>query len=162
MQPNRGSARGEARRLRVVLVDDHAISRAACRALLRTEGVDVVADLAVDDAAIAAVDGLLPSAVIIDVTPGRQHGLQLATRLRTLPRAPIVLLTSSADRAMLDAGVDGFPFLAKAGLCREAIFQAIRPGRHAPPTDYAREAGHPLTDHGSHEGQRARARTLGA
>jgi DNA-binding NarL/FixJ family response regulator len=141
MQRNRNSSPSNARQLRVLLVDDHAISRAACRALLRTEGVNVVADLALDDAAGAAADGLLPSAVIIDVTPGDQHSLQLARRLRRLPRAPTVLLTSSADRAMFGSALQPFPFVAKADLCAEAIFNAIRTVGHAPLTDQAHEGG---------------------
>jgi DNA-binding NarL/FixJ family response regulator len=126
MQRNRRSSPSKARQLRVLLVDDHAISRAACRALLRTEGVDVVADLALDDAAVVAVDELLPSAVIIDVTPGDKHSLELARRLRTLSHAPTVLLTSSADRAMFDSAPQAFPFVAKSDLCSEALFNAIR------------------------------------
>ena len=126
MQRNRQSSPRKVRQLRVLLVDDHAISRAACRALLRTEGIDVVADVALDDAAVAAADGLLPNAVIIDVTPADRHSLQLARRLRRLPRAPTVLLTSSADRAMFDSALEAFPFVAKSDLCSEAIFNAIR------------------------------------
>ena len=85
-----------------------------------------MADLALEDAAVAAVDGLVPSAVIIDVTPGDKHSLELARRLRTLSRAPTVLLTSSADRAMFDSALQAFPFIAKSDLCSEAIFNAIR------------------------------------
>lgn len=85
-----------------------------------------MADLALDDAAVAAADGLLPSAVIIDVTPGDHHSLQLARRLRRLPRAPTVLLTSSADRATFGSALETFPFVAKSDLCSEAIFNAIR------------------------------------
>ena len=70
--------------------------------------------------------GLLPNAVIIDVTPGDQHSLQLAKRLRRLPRAPTVLLTSSADRAMFGSALETFPFVAKSDLCSEAIFSAVR------------------------------------
>jgi DNA-binding NarL/FixJ family response regulator len=84
-----------------------------------------VADLALDDAAVAGADGLLPSAVIIDVTPGDQHSLRLARRLRRLPRAPTVLLTSSADHAMIDSALEAFPFVAKSDLCAEAIFNTI-------------------------------------
>jgi DNA-binding NarL/FixJ family response regulator len=39
---------------RIVIIDDHEISRAACRALLRTEGLDVVADLAADNQPLTA------------------------------------------------------------------------------------------------------------
>jgi DNA-binding NarL/FixJ family response regulator len=55
--------------MRIMLVDDYEISRAACRALLRAEGVDVVADLRASDDALAAARTLRPEVVIADVTP---------------------------------------------------------------------------------------------
>ena len=114
-------------RLRVLLVDDDEVSRAACRALLRTEGVDVVEDLAIDDQAVAAARALSPEVVIVDVTPGCDDAHRTARRLRSLPDAPMVLLTSSADRSRLYQRLDEFPFVAKAD---------IRPAplapRHAP------------------------------
>ena len=52
--------------LRVIVIDDHTISR-ACRALLRTEGVDVVADAGADGGALEAVAVLRRDVVVIDV-----------------------------------------------------------------------------------------------
>ena len=40
---------GGTRPTRVMIIDDHEISRAACRALLRAEGIDVTADLRASD-----------------------------------------------------------------------------------------------------------------
>jgi len=87
--------------LRVLLIDDHEISRAACRALLRTEGIDVVADLPVYEDAVAATIELHPEAAIVDVTPEDDRALVLARRLRAVLRPPIVVLTSSASRTVL-------------------------------------------------------------
>jgi hypothetical protein len=45
----------------VVIVDNHAISRAACRALLRTEGVEVLAGMPFVAKADVCAEALLPS-----------------------------------------------------------------------------------------------------
>jgi DNA-binding NarL/FixJ family response regulator len=47
--------------LRVVIVDNHAISRAACRALLRTEGVEVLAGMPFVAKADVCAEALLSS-----------------------------------------------------------------------------------------------------
>jgi len=51
MQPQAGTARSSARPSRILIVDDHEVSRAALRALLRTEGIDV-ADMRTGGAAV--------------------------------------------------------------------------------------------------------------
>ena len=141
MQRNRTGSPSEEPKLRVLLVDDCAISRAECRAPLRSEGVDVGADLAANDAGNAAADDVLPRAVIIDATSSERYRLQLAGRLRTREPAPIVVPTSSADRSMFDSALDACVLVAKADVCNGAIFTAIRREGHAPTTDRVREEG---------------------
>jgi len=122
--------------MRIMIVDDHEISRAASRALLRTEGMDVVADMAVGNQAIAAAAVLRPDVVVVDVSPGASGGLGMAWRLRALPDPPAVVLTSSAESAEFGARLDGYCFIAKADLCAKAIRgtvpQASLPGRRRP------------------------------
>src|ERR1700746_8654 len=78
---------------RIMIIDDHEISRAACRALLRTEGIDVVADLRARDDVLAAAGALPPDVAIIDVTPGIDTGFAIGRRLRALPAPPLVVFT---------------------------------------------------------------------
>ena len=111
-----------------MIIDDHEISRAACRALLRTEGVDVVADLATGDQAIAVAAALHPDVAVVDVSPAAGDGLGIARRLRALPDAPAVVLTSSAEPAEFGGRLEGHRFVAKAGLCATAIRDATPPG----------------------------------
>jgi two-component system response regulator DesR len=110
-----------------MLIDDHEISRAACRALLRTEGLNVVADLTAGDDVLAAVGALRPDVAIVDVTPAADTGFALARRLRRLPGAPVVIVTSSADRARFGTQVTAFRFLAKADISAAAIAALARP-----------------------------------
>jgi DNA-binding NarL/FixJ family response regulator len=126
MQHEAPSRRSQPEQLRVLLIDDHEVSRAACQALLRTEGINVVADLPVGEDALAAAVELHPDAAILDVTPNDEYALQLARRLGSLRRPPTVVLTSSASRTVLDTKLDGLPFIAKSVLCGSEILTAIR------------------------------------
>jgi len=85
--------------MRIMIIDDHEISRAAFRALLRSQGADVVADHRACAHALAAASALRPEVVLVDVTPEADTGLSIARKLRGLPTPPIVILTSSADPA---------------------------------------------------------------
>jgi CheY-like chemotaxis protein len=125
MQHEPFSRRPQPAKLRVLLIDDHEVSRAACRALLRTEGIDVVADLPVGEDAVAATVELHPEMAIVDVTPEDERAPVLARRLCALQRPPTVVLTSSASRTVLDPKLDGFPFIAKADLCSTEVLTAI-------------------------------------
>ena len=81
------------RSLRVLIIDGHDISRAACAALLRTEGLDVV-DIRPGRNALAVARSLQPHVVLIDRPPGADGVEMLARALHTLRRAPAVVLTS--------------------------------------------------------------------
>ena len=107
-----------------MIIDDHEISRAACRALLRTEGIDVVADMAAGDPAIAAAAALRPDVAVVDVSPSADAGFGLARRLRALTDPPAVVLTSSAAPAEFGGRLEGHSFVAKAGLRAAAIRDA--------------------------------------
>jgi len=138
MHHKRVRRRSHPANLRVLLIDDHEVSRAACCALLRTEGAVVVADLSVGEDAVLAAARFHPEAAIVDVTPGDERALMLARRLRALRRPPTVVLISSASRAAFDTKLDGFPFIAKADLCSGEVLTAIRApssGRGGNPVD---------------------------
>ena len=119
--------------LRIMIVDDHEVSRTAFRALLRSEGADVVADVSAGRDALVMARALRPEVVIVDVTPAADTGFGIARRLRALlPAPPIVILTSSTDRTRFGAQLDGHLFIAKADICLAAIARLARsPGRTA-------------------------------
>jgi DNA-binding NarL/FixJ family response regulator len=107
----------------VLLVDAHEVSRAACSALLRTEGLSVV-DVAPDGDVIARARELDPAVALVDARSGTGFG-SAAQQLRNMPRAPLVVLTSSAERDRLSAFIARLPFLAKADVCAEAIMRVV-------------------------------------
>ena len=113
--------------LRIMIIDDHEISRAAICALLRSEGADVIAELGAGRDALAMALALGPDVVIVDVTPAADTGFGIARRLRALrPAPPVVVLTSSTDRARFGAQLDGHVFIAKADISSAAVAELTR------------------------------------
>ena len=117
--PIRAGANGQ-RPMRVLLVDDHEISRAAVSALLRTQGAEV-ADLGTGDAALAVAIAFRPAVAIVDVTPADATGFRIADQLQALPDGPAVVLTSSAGKRRFATQLDSYRFIAKADLCVQTI-----------------------------------------
>jgi PleD family two-component response regulator len=120
MQPQAGTARSGARPSRILIVDDHEVSRAALRALLRTEGIDV-ADVRTGDAAITAAIAFRPDVVVVDVKPADPAGFLIARRLQALADAPAIVLTSSSSRCRFGSQLERHLFVAKADLCARTI-----------------------------------------
>jgi CheY-like chemotaxis protein len=118
-RPMRAGANGQPP-IRVLLVDDHEISRAAISALLRTEGADVTG-IGTDGTAIAVAIAFRPAVAIVDVTPADATGFRIADLLRALPDGPAVVLTSSVSRHWFASRLDSYRFVAKADLCVQAI-----------------------------------------
>ena len=80
MRTSTASSAGGTRPTRVIIIDDHEISRAACKALLRAEGIHVTADLNASDQALTAARTLRPDVAIVDVTPAAETGFGIASR----------------------------------------------------------------------------------
>jgi CheY-like chemotaxis protein len=120
MQPDAAAGDGHQPPLRILIVDDHEVSRAVLRALLRTEGAEV-ADVRTGDEAIAAAVAFRPGTAIVDVTPGDAAGFVMASRLRSLPDGPAVVLTSSARSSRFGPELGNYRFVAKADVCARTV-----------------------------------------
>jgi DNA-binding NarL/FixJ family response regulator len=84
--------------LRLVIADDQALVRAGLRLILRAEDdLEVVAECADGDQAIAAVTAHRPDVVLMDVRMPGTDGLAATKRLRDLEDAPPVLLLTTFD-----------------------------------------------------------------
>jgi two-component system response regulator EvgA len=108
----------------VLIVDQHEVSRAALTALLRTEGVQVLASVASGCDAIAAIAEGSPDIAVVDVTPGDRRPLDTVHRLQALSPGPTVVLTSSTDRSKLCLPSERVRFLAKADICADSLLRA--------------------------------------
>jgi CheY-like chemotaxis protein len=95
----------------IMIIDDHKISRAAYRALLRAEGMDVIADFKATPHALTAARALNPEMVIIDVTPTAGTGFRIARGLSGLP-APVVTKRFAPHSTFLPATGQTLPVTA--------------------------------------------------
>lgn len=116
-------SQGEFRRkLCALIVDQHEVSRAAIRALLRTEGVEVVGDVSNANAAMAAADDRPPDVVVLDISTEPGQARDVALTLARLRSAPTVVLTSSGPPP---ESLDGFVFIAKSAVCARELWRAL-------------------------------------
>jgi DNA-binding NarL/FixJ family response regulator len=108
--------------LRVLIVDRHAAFRGAAKALLQTEGLEVVGDLEPGPDAVAAAEELRPDVVLVDVGLEPLDGLELARSLAALPEAPAVVLMSAAPAdTLLAASAGADAFFSKASVSAQLL-----------------------------------------
>ncbi|MFF0474704.1 response regulator [Streptomyces sp. NPDC004284] len=100
---------------RVVIVDDQALVRTGFRMILAADGIDVVAEAADGDAAVAAVRRTRPDVVLMDIRMPGTDGLEATRRIladeTAAPPRIVVLTTYDLDQyvyAALAAGASGF------------------------------------------------------
>ena len=115
--------------IRICLVDDQALVRGGLRALLGLfEGIEVVAEAADGEAAVAAVLSSNPDVLLLDVRMPKMNGvdvLEVLAKQNRLP--PTLLLTTFEDDAALVCGVRAGArgYLLK-GVLPETLVEAIR------------------------------------
>jgi DNA-binding NarL/FixJ family response regulator len=108
-------------RIRVLIVDDHAILREGVRALLQVHAdLEVVGEAADGKAALAEVERLDPDVVLMDIAMPGLGGIEAALELRKLGRRARVLILSQYEdreyvRRLLKAGVAGYVLKKSAG-----------------------------------------------
>jgi DNA-binding NarL/FixJ family response regulator len=93
---------------RVLIVDDHPLTRDALSALLAQQGFDVVGEADDGAGAITAAETLQPDLVLLDLTMGGMDGLAALPRIREqAPRSEVVVLTASDAEENLLAAIRG-------------------------------------------------------
>ena len=93
---------------RVLIVDDHPLTRDALSALLRQHGFEVVGEAGDGEAAIASAAKLRPDLVLLDISLPGMSGLEALPRLRhASPEAEVVVLTASGTDDNLLAAIRG-------------------------------------------------------
>jgi len=93
---------------RILIVDDHPLTRDALAALLAQQGFEVVGEAADGEEALAAARTLEPDLVLLDLTMPGMDGLTALPRLREVaPAAEVVVLTASDAEENLLAAIRG-------------------------------------------------------
>lgn len=108
----------------VLIVDDHASFRRCARALLTSEGFEVVGEAADGATALAAAAELEPELILLDIQLPDTDGFEVAQRLLEADPTRQIVLVSSRDRSaygpLIDAsGARGF--VSKGDLSRAAL-----------------------------------------
>ena len=112
MAKRKTGANGE--RLRVMVVDDHALFRRGLEMVLENEDdIDLVGEASDGQEAIQKAQELMPDVVLMDVRMPKRSGIEAAREIRDLlPHVKILMLTISDEEADLyeaiKAGASGY------------------------------------------------------
>jgi two-component system response regulator NreC len=132
----------EARRIRILLADDHAVLRAGLRALLAAQGdLEVVGEASEGGEAIRQCQALRPDVVVMDIGMPGVGGIDATARIkRDLPGTKVLILSMHDDRGylrqVLRAGASGY-VLKKAA--DTELLAAIRGARRSIPRSHPGE-----------------------
>jgi len=114
--------------IRVMLVDDHALVRAAVRQAISAPDVELVAEAASAEEALVLAPGMRPDVLLVDIDLPGMDGVGLVRELAPrLPDTRIVMLTvSSSDRHLMDAMRFGACGYLTKYLEPDALLRAVR------------------------------------
>jgi DNA-binding NarL/FixJ family response regulator len=121
-------------KIRILIVDDHAILREGVRALLQThEDLDVVGEASDGQEAIAQVERLDPDVVLMDIAMPGLGGIEASLELKKLGRRARILILSQYEdreyvRRLLKAGVSGYVLKKSAGAELAGAIRAVHKG----------------------------------
>jgi DNA-binding NarL/FixJ family response regulator len=121
-------------KIRVLIVDDHAILREGVRALLQLHAdIEVVGEASNGTEAIDAVAKLDPDVVLMDIAMPGLGGIEAALEMRKQGRrAKILILSQYEDREyvrrLLKAGVSGYVLKKSAGAELANAIRAVHRG----------------------------------
>ncbi|MEA2199595.1 MAG: hypothetical protein QOI89_191 [Solirubrobacteraceae bacterium] len=93
---------------RILLVDDHPLTRSALAGLLTQHGFDVVGEASDGEEAIEAATRLAPDLILLDLSMPGLDGLSALPRLRAAaPDCEVVVLTASGTEENLLGAIRG-------------------------------------------------------
>jgi len=107
-------SRSSSGRIRVLIVDDHAVLRQALRLLLEVHPeIEVAGDAANGREAMEAAEKLLPDVILMDMVMPGLNGLEATRQIRRrLPKTKVLILTGYMEDeqivAALRAGASGY------------------------------------------------------
>src|SRR5213594_3766752 len=106
--------RPEPEKLKVLVVDDHALFRRGLQMVLRQEDdIEVVGEAADGNEAVEKAQELMPDVILMDVRMPRRSGIEATEQIKDLlPHVKILMLTISDEEADLyeaiKAGASGY------------------------------------------------------
>ena len=115
-------------KVRVMLVDDHELVRAAVRQALSAPDVELVAEAASAEDALRLAPQVRPDVLLVDIALPGMDGVELVRELAPrLPDTRMVMLTvSSAEQDLLDAMRYGAVGYLTKDVSPEGLLRAVR------------------------------------
>jgi len=114
--------------IRVMVVDDHPLVRAAVARAISGDGMVVVAEASTAEEALVLAPQIAPDILLLDIALPGMSGVELVRELAPrLPATRIIMLTmSSADRDVADAMRFGASGYLTKDLSPEALARALQ------------------------------------
>lgn len=115
-------------RIRVMLVDDHALVRAAVTQAIAAPDIEMVGEVATAEDALRVAPAVRPDVLLVDIDLPGMDGVQLVRELAPrLPETRIVMLTvSTSDRHVMEAMRNGAIGYLTKDITPDALLQAVR------------------------------------
>ncbi|MCS6958630.1 MAG: response regulator transcription factor [Pseudanabaenaceae cyanobacterium SKYGB_i_bin29] len=116
--------------IRVVLIEDHDLTRVGMKITLQQQGIEVIGEATTAAEGVSLVESLQPDVVIVDLGLPDADGVEVTRRLKGLPpeKVPRVLILTLTDTeetvlAAFAAGADSYCIKDTSS---ENLLQAIR------------------------------------
>lgn len=94
--------------VRVIVVDDNDTTRAMLRAIMRSEGIEVVGEAKDGNSGLVMIRKLQPNLVCLDVMMPDVGGIEILTQIKAeMPNTRVLMITGSTDRETVQAAVQG-------------------------------------------------------
>jgi NarL family two-component system response regulator LiaR len=111
-----------------MLVDDHALVRAAVTQAIAAPDIEMVGEVATAEEALRVAPAVRPDVLLVDIDLPGMDGVQLVRELAPrLPETRIVMLTvSTSDRHVMEAMRNGAIGYLTKDITPDALLQAVR------------------------------------
>ncbi|WP_018605990.1 response regulator transcription factor [Uliginosibacterium gangwonense] len=94
--------------VKLVIIDDNDTTRAMLRSILRSEGIEVVAEARDGAGGLALVKKHQPNVVCLDVMMPDMSGIEVLNQLKQeFPEVRVIMVTGSTDRDTVQAAIEG-------------------------------------------------------
>jgi len=137
-------------KIRILVVDDHAMLREGMRTLLSQEkDFEIVGEAANGDEAVRLAGELHPDIVIMDIVMPVMNGVEATRRIRQLyPAMSVLVLSAFSDIRyivdLLEAGAHGYLLKSSAGKELVKAIRAVRAGESVLDPEVTRKLVHRL------------------